>query len=467
MKNMLKKIGVIGIIIAMLAPFFEMPVVKAAETCSDHTVMQYYFLDVAYASAFENQYEGDGYKTYAIFQYTFPELNANQEIKILQTQLLNFNEDTSVNNSLTIDGFYGDVVRLYDSSDRKLSDSERIAGNYETKEKSNYKVVKVLHGKWAKKDESSSTSNWNNIPNDADKFRKVVIQNFTNGSVSLNAAQYSSSRYFSDYSYSVNDLVDYFTELTSDSNSNFIYESEGNKYFALGILRKFSNSDISTLNQKTFGKKCESGDGYCTGKVDVGNYYAFSESASGVVNSYSAFKKALADPDAIERDTNYYVLNANSSGIDINTGEQYYWPAVLNVEYEVCTNTSEEWTLKYDKNTNGDDDSVTNFPDPSSKKAKVGTPILVDEKTPTRNGYVFKGWNTEKDGSGDDYTGGQSFSSPKSADVKILFAQWGDASEGDQKKTGVVSYVIGFISVGIVASGIYLIAKKKNLFRQI
>lgn len=465
MKNMLKKIGVIGIIVAMLAPFFEMPVVKAAEsqTCSDHTVMQYYFLDVAYASEFEKQYEGDGYKTYAIFQYTFPELNANQEIKILQTQLLNFNEDTSVNNSLTIDGFYGDVVRLYDSSDRKLSGSERIAGNYETKEKSDYKVVKVLHGKWAKKNESSNTSNWNNIPNDADKFRKVVIQNFTNGSVSLNAAQYSSSRYFSDYSYSGNDLVDYFTELTSDSNSNFIYESDGNKYFALGILRKFSNSDISTLNQKTFGKKCESSDGYCTGKVDVGNYYAFSESDSEVVNSYSAFKKALADPDARERDTNYYVLNVNSSSIDINTGEEYYWPAVLNVEYEVCTNTSERWTLKYDGNT--DDDSATGVP--SSRTENVGTYINVDEKTPTRNGYVFKGWNTEKDGSGKSYTGGEKFESPDSADVKILFAQWGDASKGDQKKTGVVSYVIGFISVGIVASGIYLIAKKKNLFRQI
>ena len=45
MKNILRKIGVIGIIIAMLAPFIELPVVKAAnEECTDHTVMQLLFL---------------------------------------------------------------------------------------------------------------------------------------------------------------------------------------------------------------------------------------------------------------------------------------------------------------------------------------------------------------------------------------------------------------------------------------
>ena len=48
MKNILRKIGVIGIIIAMLAPFIELPVVKAAnEECTGHTVMQLLFLDIA------------------------------------------------------------------------------------------------------------------------------------------------------------------------------------------------------------------------------------------------------------------------------------------------------------------------------------------------------------------------------------------------------------------------------------
>lgn len=458
MKNILKKIGVIGTIIAMLAPFIEMPVAKAAEskTCTDHTVMQYYFLDVA-DSTFSG-YE-DGYKTYALFKYLFPE-ESGKEVNILNTQLLSFSSNTSAKNSITTGGYYGDLVRLYNNKEKVLNGSdETIRGNYETKYNGDYKVVKVLHGKWAKKDENSTPSTWNNIPPEGTEFEKVVVQNLVDANVTINSAQYSGSR-FSDYSYTGTDLKKFFTELTSSDNSNFIYKDGNEKYFALGILRKFSDSDISALGTKTFGQKCASGNGYCT-NITEGSYYAFSESASSVSKSYSAYKKALNDPDASEVGTDYHTVQVSS--VDVDTSKSYYWPAVLTVEYEVCTNTSEKWKLKYDGNTG--DDSANNIPEMVQKN--VGEDVEIDSKTPTRNGYTFKGWNTEKDGSGKTYNAGDKYESPDSADVRVLYAQWGDASKGEQKSTGVASYIIGFISVGIVAGGIYLIAKKKNLFKQI
>ena len=87
MKNILKKIGVIGIIIAMLAPFVEMPVAKAAtETCTDHTVMQYYFADVTNGDYWKQYTSTNGYTTYTIYPYLFPE-ESGKTIKILNTKI--------------------------------------------------------------------------------------------------------------------------------------------------------------------------------------------------------------------------------------------------------------------------------------------------------------------------------------------------------------------------------------------
>lgn len=472
MKNMLKKIGVIGIIVAMLSPFFEMPVVKAAETCSDHTVMQYYFLDVTNGNAWEHY--NDGYKTYTVFKYLFPE-EAGKQIKILDAQLLTLTKDaSSTSNTISIDGFYGDIERLKQSAreskpyiDESDDNDLKITGNYETIDKSDYKVVKILHGKWGKDNNGAAdavTATWDNIP-ERDEFKSHTVQSvFDNDystiskNITISKAQYKSSK-FSTYSVGETNMKEYFTDLTnSDRNKDFINDSGDSKYFAIGITRKI---DSNILNKYAFGQKCSANNTNCS----TSGWYLLSQNEDNVSNSYDALRGTnkkiieVADKSAAQSKA-----ESDTAGKKlIITDESYYWPAVLNVEYEVCTNTSEQWTLKYDGNT--DDDSATGVP--SSRTENVGTAIPVDEKTPTRNGYVFKGWNTERNGSGDDYTGGQSFSSPKSADVKILFAQWGDASKGDQKKTGVVSYVIGFISVGIVASGIYLIAKKKNLFRQI
>ena len=467
MKNILKKIGVIGIIIAILAPFVEMPVVKAAETqtCSDHTVLQYYFTDVTLGNNWR-YYTGNGYATYTIFPYTFPE-ESGKTINILKTQLLNIetSETTSSDNSMTVANFWSDVRSLQNTKNYQISGNE-IAGNYVTKDKSDYKVVKLLHGIWGRETDSGyESADWKNVPDNDNDLRDHSVQNiFSKNEATLTI---SSARYLGNGSTNLfgradeNSLDEYFKNLVSSDNKEYIKEENGEKVFALRVNRQIS---LDTLNSKSFGYACgkfknEKGEEVVSCDDDHLTGYAIfttDDAAKEIKNSFTAFinNSTTASPRK-------YVSNENE--INIKTSDDYYWPAVLTVEYEVCTNTSEKWTLKYDGNT--DDNSANNIPEKVQKN--VGEDAEIDSKTPTRNGYTFKGWNTEKNGSGKTYNAGNKYESPDSADVIVLYAQWGDASKGEQKSTGVASYIIGFISVGIVAGGIYLIAKKKNLFKQI
>lgn len=455
MKNMLKKIGVIGIIIAMLAPFVEMPVAEAAtQTCSDHTVLQYYFADVTNGDSWKHYTSSNGYTTYTIFPYTFPE-ETGKTIKILNTQLLDIDtgSTTSSKNGMTLYTFWSDVKSLQSNNFQIFGDE--VSGTYLSKDKSDYKVVKILHGIWGngKEDGSSYESvKWENIPDNESEFTSHTVQSVfgSDSGITVSSARFLGLKASNAFgSADETNLNDYFKNLTSSDNSEYIEEVNGNKAFALRVSRKL---DESTLNSKNFGYKCENGN--CGNKTYDGQYAIFTEDTSGntVKNSYSALT-------ASTRETKI----ADEAEVDIKTDENYYWPAVLNVEYEVCTNTSETWTLKYDGNTS--DDSANNIPEKVQKS--VGEDAEIDSKTPTRSGYTFKGWNTKADGSGKTYNAGDKYESPSEADVIVLYAQWGDTSKGNQEKTGVASYIIGFISVGIVASGIYLIAKKKNLFKQI
>lgn len=471
MKNMLKKIGVIGIVIAMLAPFVEMPVVKAAETqtCSDHTVLQYYFTDVTIGSGWRH-YTENGYATYTIFPYTFPE-ESGKTINILKTQLLNIetNSTTSSDNSMTAANFWSDVKSLQNTKNFQISGNE-IAGNYITKDKSDYKVVKLLHGIWGRESDTSNyeLANWENVTDDENYLIKHNVQHiFSKNEATLTV---SSARYLGNGNTNVfgradeNSLDEYFKNLVSNNNKEYIKEANGEKVFALRVNRQIS---LNTLNSKHFGYKCgksinDNGEEeFSCDENHLNDYAIFTEddTAKTIKNSFNALRKnSKSTPSPRKYESTY-------DDINIMTGDNYYWPAVLTVEYEVCTNTSEKWTLKYDGNT--DDNSATNLPQPDTiKDIPVGTGREVDAKTPSRSGYTFKGWNTKPDGTGTWYKAGQEVKSDV-ADVITLFAQWGDTSKGEQKSTGVASYIIGFISVGIVAGGIYLIAKKKNLFKQI
>lgn len=461
MKNILKKIGVIGIIIAMLAPFIEMPVVKAVtETCTDHTVMQYYFADVTNGDYWKQYTSTNGYTTYTIYPYLFPE-ESGKTIKILNTQVLDIETGSTPTseNGMTLEKFWSDVKLLQRSDFQKSGDD--LSGTYVSKDKSNYRVVKILHGIWGRDiDGSYESVNWGNIPEDRDKFLNHTVQDIfkNNSGLTISSARFLGLNKNNAFGAAdETNLADYFKNLTSSDNNEYIGEVNGKKVFALRVSRKL---DVDTLNTKHFGYECKTDDS--CGAANVGKYAIFTTDTTSendnktIKESYTAMKNnSKSNPSPRKY--------ASSDDVNIFTNEAYYWPAVLNVEYEVCTNTSEQWTLKYDGNT--DDNSANNIPEKVQKS--VTEDAEIDSKTPTRNGYTFKGWNTEKDGSGKTYNAGDEYKSPGKADVIVLYAQWGNASKGEQKPTGVASYIIGFISVGIVAGGIYLIAKKKNLFKQI
>ncbi len=86
------------------------------------------------------------------------------------------------------------------------------------------------------------------------------------------------------------------------------------------------------------------------------------------------------------------------------SGDNYAPDGSINIEedttlYAVWDKIPDPtYSLTYDKNT---EDDVSNMPDKAENLAKGET--SVSDKTPTRDGYTFKGWNTKQDGSGDNY----------------------------------------------------------------
>jgi uncharacterized repeat protein (TIGR02543 family)/LPXTG-motif cell wall-anchored protein len=66
-------------------------------------------------------------------------------------------------------------------------------------------------------------------------------------------------------------------------------------------------------------------------------------------------------------------------------------------------------------------------PDPGSGSPGNEAPVSGD--LPTREGFVFTGWNTERDGSGAQYDPEQALLLPAS-DTLVLYAQWREGSPG-------------------------------------
>jgi len=52
-----------------------------------------------------------------------------------------------------------------------------------------------------------------------------------------------------------------------------------------------------------------------------------------------------------------------------------------------------------------------------------GSDVAVSATVPTRDGYTFTGWNTAEDGSGTNYSGGDTVTLPNSG-TDTLYAQW-------------------------------------------
>ena len=96
------------------------------------------------------------------------------------------------------------------------------------------------------------------------------------------------------------------------------------------------------------------------------------------------------------------------------------------VYYAVYTQSQ---TLKYESNASGDT-SVKNIPANgtlagayyNSSDAKLNITRTIPSTVPTRNGYTFKSWNTQANGSGTNYAAGARYTN--SAQIDTLYAQW-------------------------------------------
>lgn len=89
------------------------------------------------------------------------------------------------------------------------------------------------------------------------------------------------------------------------------------------------------------------------------------------------------------------------------------------------TDDDNDYTLYYHSNF-GKDKSFYQSED--DRRMEVRDYSDMSARLPDREGYVFTGWNTEPDGSGDDYVPGDIFRLKRSTDH--LYAQWARAEDG-------------------------------------
>lgn len=517
MKNILKKLGVFGLIVAILLPFVELPIVNAEEDNCERHLQNYLFLDVTSkvdGGAIFSQYDleedaeeidgdgnGRGYTTYASFPFVFTDTEY-YEIKDIDTEInyLTNSRDLSQYWSLhtIINTQAEEYGKFYDRYDYDQLLNATYGKEFVMEDIGIYTTDTILvHGRWAQLDENGTErSEWGYInKNDGIDKSMQKINNLAQimSNVTISGAKYSNDS-FTDAS-SSDDLKTFIKKALNDEydESPLWEDNNRNTNISFKINRTLRENDLNTL---------------IFGYVENNVTYVFTEVAStdtgtkdtaieknAIDNSYSAFK-AWAESSATDRDNKYIrKYTGNTNILDINTKEvgNLYWPVVLNVEYTACplnkstvtttpvtttpvtttpvttTPAKDEkpvgkWALDYDKNVS--DNSVKNIP-AKSAEVDLGNEITVDSTKPTREGYIFDGWCENKNGSGTCYQPGDKVASPKESTTKILFANWDQEGTEDNKKTGVVSYIVGFAAVGVVAGGIYLISKKKNLFKQI
>ncbi len=89
--------------------------------------------------------------------------------------------------------------------------------------------------------------------------------------------------------------------------------------------------------------------------------------------------------------------------------------------------TAPKQTVNFDPNDG--------FGEMESQQVKYGKSIKLRANTFTREGYIFSGWNTSPDGTGDSYNNKATYSAPVSEDVATitLYAQWTLDASGNWK----------------------------------
>ena len=105
---------------------------------------------------------------------------------------------------------------------------------------------------------------------------------------------------------------------------------------------------------------------------------------------------------------------ADGSGTDYAGGATYTLPNsgtdTLYAQWQINT-----VTLTYD--------AQDGTGAPGDQTGNAASNVTVSSTVPTRAGYTFTGWDTVADGSGDDYSGGDTYTLPNSG-TDTLYAQW-------------------------------------------
>lgn len=174
----------------------------------------------------------------------------------------------------------------------------------------------------------------------------------------------------------------------------------------------------------------------------------------------SGSNKYLSQQTSYYGETNYETYNAK------NGTHWFFAPSLYKIAYKVCktgntTTTEDTVTVTYDGNAS----DVSNVP--SADTIKKGNDYVVSSKEPTRSGYTFKNWNTDKECSSNGKIIEPEAKIENLQNNTTLYACWGATGTTDAKGTGVLTYAGLFTGVIALAGGAYYLVKKKNLFKKI
>ncbi len=164
----------------------------------------------------------------------------------------------------------------------------------------------------------------------------------------------------------------------------------------------------------------------------VHNYYtngsftgSWSENVSVYVPTYNvpATHQANSFAKTTYNGNTYSYTSGSPAAISVSKGATGY-QGTFNLTYN-----RETVETKLIFNTNANGDSVSNMPSGvtyNNVPTTSSTVATIENKTPTRDGYVFTGWNTAQDGSGRTYQPGDGIKLNGGTTTR-LYAQWEEA----------------------------------------
>ncbi len=147
-----------------------------------------------------------------------------------------------------------------------------------------------------------------------------------------------------------------------------------------------------------------------------------------------------------------WATNGASSTADYQPGGKYCGDSVTLMAIWKRKGEATDFTVTYD--ANGGKNA------PATQSGKAGQCVKISSAKPTLNNNNFLGWSTDKNAKEPDgaYKAGADYCGANGSIT--LYAVW-------QTQTGISAHLIAFGAVALVAGGALLVAKKKELFRQI